>query len=74
MGCVPYIDQSGLYALENAVLDLEQRGIQVLLTAVQEQPKDKLVSIDIVPDLISEEHMFENINNAFDYIETTFKG
>ena len=74
MDRVPYIDQSGLYALENAVLDLEQRGIQVLLTAVQEQPKDKLVSIDIVPDLISEEHMFQNINSAFDYIETTFKG
>lgn len=74
MDRVPYIDQSGLYALENAVLDLEQRGIQVLLTAVQEQPKDKLVSIDIVPDLISEAHIFQNINGAFDYIEATFKG
>ncbi len=73
MDRVPYIDQSGLYALENAVLDLEQRGIQVLLTAVQEQPKDKLVSIDIVPDLISEEHIFENINGAFDYLKSHFK-
>jgi len=70
MDRVPYIDQSGLYALENAVLDLEQRGIQVLLTAVQEQPKDKLVSIDIVPDLISEEHLFDNINGAFDYLKS----
>lgn len=73
MDRVPYIDQSGLYALENAVLDLEQRGIQVLLTAVQEQPKDKLVSIDIVPDLISEEHIFGDINGAFDYLKSHFK-
>lgn len=73
MDRVPYIDQSGLYALENAVLDLEQRGIQVLLTAVQEQPKDKLVSIDIVPDLISEAHIFEDINGAFDYLKSHFK-
>ena len=73
MDRVPYIDQSGLYALENAVLDLEQRGIQVLLTAVQEQPKDKLVSIDIVPDLISEDHIFNDINGAFDYIKAQFK-
>ena len=73
MDRVPYIDQSGLYALENAVLDLEQRGIQVLLTAVQEQPKDKLVSIDIVPDLISEEHIFGDINDAFDYLKSHFK-
>lgn len=73
MDRVPYIDQSGLYALENAVLDLEQRGIQVLLTAVQEQPKDKLVSIDIVPDLISESHIFDDINESFDYLKQQFK-
>lgn len=73
MDRVPYIDQSGLYALENAILDLEQRDVQVLLTAIQEQPKDKLISIDIVPDLISEEHIFENINGAFDYLKTTYK-
>jgi len=70
---VPYIDQSGLYALENAVLELEQRGIQVLLTAVQEQPKDKLISIDIVPDLISEEHIFDTIEDAYAYLRTHFK-
>ncbi|WP_111682769.1 SulP family inorganic anion transporter [Winogradskyella tangerina] len=73
MDRVPYIDQSGLYALENAVLDLEQRDVQVLLTAIQEQPKDKLISIDIVPDLISEEHIFDNIQEAFAYIKTSFK-
>ncbi|WP_422104725.1 SulP family inorganic anion transporter [Winogradskyella sp.] len=73
MDRVPYIDQSGLYALENAVMDLEKKGVQVLLTALQEQPKDKLVSIDIVPDLISEEHIFNNINEAFDYLKTTLK-
>jgi SulP family sulfate permease len=73
MDRVPYIDQSGLYALENAVLDLEQKGVQVILTAVQEQPKDKLISIDIVPDLISEEHIFNDIAGAFEYIKTQFK-
>lgn len=73
MDRVPYIDQSGLYALENAVLDLEQRGIQVLLTALQEQPKDKLVSIDIVPDLIAESHTFKTIDEAFDFLKKEFK-
>ena len=73
MDRVPYIDQSGLYALENAVLDLEKRNVQVLLTAVQEQPKDKLVSIDIIPDLISEEHIFDNIEEAFAALKMQFK-
>ncbi|WP_026776214.1 SulP family inorganic anion transporter [Polaribacter sp. Hel_I_88] len=73
MDRVPYIDQSGLYALENSVLELHTKGVKVILTAVQEQPKDKLASIDIVPDLISEEHIFDNINDAFDYLKTNFK-
>jgi SulP family sulfate permease len=73
MDRVPYIDQSGLYALENAVLDLSKRGVKVILTAVKEQPLDKLTSIDIVPDLIPEEHIFENIGQSFDYLRAKFK-
>ncbi|TCK69186.1 SulP family sulfate permease [Winogradskyella wandonensis] len=72
MDRVPFIDQSGLYAMEDAILDLEKRGVEVVLTAVQEQPKDKLISIDIVPDLISEAHIFDNINDAFDYLKRQY--
>ena len=73
MDRVPYIDQSGLYALENAVMDLHAKGVKVVLTAVQEQPKDKLLSIDIVPDLIPEEYLFTSIDEAFEAIKTKFK-
>lgn len=72
MDRVPFIDQSGLYALEDAVLDLEKRGVEVILTAVQEQPKDKLLSIDIVPVLISETHIFDTIDGAFVHLETKY--
>lgn len=72
MDRVPYIDQSGLYALENAVLDLHLRGVKVILTAVQEQPKDKLITIDIVPDLIPEEHVFDTIKEGFIYLESKY--
>ncbi|AGC77308.1 SulP family sulfate permease [Nonlabens dokdonensis] len=70
---VPYIDQSGLYALENAVLDLEKRNVKVVLTGLQEQPKDKLESIDIIPDLVSESETFETIEEAFVYLKNYFK-
>jgi SulP family sulfate permease len=73
MDRVPYIDQSGLYALENAVMDLYDKDVKVILTALQDQPKDKLISIDIVPDLIPEEHIFETINEGFEYLNTHFK-
>ena len=67
---VPYIDQSGLYALENAILDLEQRNIMVLLIDVDEQPCDKLKSIDIIPDLIAEDHIFNTVEEAFVFLKT----
>ena len=69
MDRVPYIDQSGLYALENAILDLEEKNVMVLLTALQEQPKDKLISIDIIPDLISVDHIFDHISDAFKFLK-----
>ena len=66
---VPYIDQSGLYAIEDAFLDLEKKNIEVLLVDVQNQPFYLMQSIDIVPDLISEEHMFDNFNECTNWIK-----
>lgn len=71
---VPLIDQSGLYALEDIVFDLELRGVQVLFVNLQEQPMDKLRSIDIIPDLVEESHIFENIADAFAYLKRTIEG
>lgn len=68
---VPLIDQSGLYTLEDIVFDLEKRGVQVLLVNLQEQPMDKLRSIDIIPDLVEEEHLFATIEEAFGYLKNT---
>ena len=36
---VPFMDQSGLYAMEAAIKELRDRGTQVLMTIVQPQPK-----------------------------------
>jgi len=73
MDRVPYIDQSGLYAMENAILELKQRAVIVLLIDIDEQPCDKLKSIDIIPDLISEEHIFKTIDEGFSYLKTKLK-
>ena len=58
---VPYMDQTGLYALEEAVLDLERRGIDVYFTGMKGQPLDMLKALKIVPELIGEGHIFETI-------------
>lgn len=54
MRLVPYIDQSGLYTMENIVLHLEQKKIQVFLLGLQTQPKDMMKNINLIPDLVDE--------------------
>lgn len=68
MGKVPYLDQSGLYALEETLLRLTQRGVKVLLVNLQAQPKVMMESIDIVPDLVPEKRLAKNFNEAMSYI------
>lgn len=71
---VPYMDQSGLYAIEDAALDLERRSVRVLLTGVDVQPMDMLQRIDIVPDLIPQEQVFETYGEALDWMEKNLNG
>lgn len=68
MDRVPYVDQSGIYALENAVLDLTLKGMKVIVTGLQEQPKDLMTAIDIIPDLIPENQVFRHIEDSFNWV------
>jgi len=66
---VPYIDQSGLYAIEDALLGLEKKNIHSLIVDIQNQPLYLLESIDIIPDLVPKEHLFDNFNDCTDWIK-----
>ncbi len=70
MDRVPYIDQSGLYALEDAILDLRTQDIEVIFTGLQEQPMDLLQSINMIPDLVPSEDVFQKVEEAFGYLQT----
>ena len=73
---VPYIDQSGMYAIEDAVMALQEKKILVLITAIQEQPKDMLRQIGVIPGLIAEEHLYKDFMQCVKALETgdAFKG
>ena len=68
MDRVPYIDQSGLYVLEDVLLELEKNDIHVLIVDIQTQPLYLMKSIDIVPDLIPEEHIFDSFRECTSWI------
>lgn len=61
---VPFVDQTGLYALEESILSLEQKGINVLFVGLQEQPEHMFRKISLIPDLISEDHLFATFDLA----------
>lgn len=73
---VPYIDQSGMYAIEDAVMALQEKKILVLITEIQEQPKDMLRQIGVIPGLIVEEHLYKDFMQCVKALETgeAFKG
>lgn len=66
---VPYIDQSGLYAIEDLVNGMESQGKTVLLVGLKKQPRYMMERIDIIPDLISKEHMFESFTDCLRWIK-----
>lgn len=73
MDRVPYIDQSGLYTLEDIIFDLRSKNIEVIIVGLKEQPCDMLKAIDIIPDLIPEEDLFKNIDDSFSHLREQFK-
>ena len=73
MGRMPYIDQSGLYAMEDVLVDLVKQGKKVLLVSVLKQPRYMLERIDIIPDLIPTEQVFDNFNNCLAWVKENVK-
>ncbi len=68
MDRVPYMDQSGLYAMEDILVDLINNGKKILLVGINRQPQYLLERIDIIPDLISQEQIFESFNECLRWI------
>ncbi len=58
LGRVPYIDQSGLYAMEDAILDLHTRNIAVVFSGMNEQIRDMMERINLIPGLVPRKHNF----------------
>ncbi len=70
---VPYVDQSGLYAMEDAILDLHEQDIKVVFTDVQGQPRDMFETFNLIPGLVPEEHCFEDFASCAKWLENYLK-
>ncbi|MEM7369076.1 MAG: SulP family inorganic anion transporter [Bacteroidota bacterium] len=61
---VPFMDQSGIYALEAAVDDLHEREVVVVLSGVNEETVALMKDMNITPDMIPERHIFQNFEDC----------
>ena len=68
MDQVPYIDQSGLFALEDVLMDLNQKNIDCLMVGVKSQPKHLMRSIQIIDKLIPEDRLFESFEDCKNWV------
>lgn len=59
MKLVTFMDQSGLYAMETAIKELQEKGIRVFMTIIQPQPRYMLETMDVIPELIPVEDTFK---------------
>ncbi len=69
MDRMQYMDQSGLYAMEEVLVDLRKKDIEVILVDVLPQPRYMMERIDIIPDLIPKENIFDTFKQATSYIK-----
>jgi len=61
MNNVPYIDQSGLYVLEDAILDLKRKEINIYFIGINKQIEDMFRKIVLIPNLVEEKSLYKNI-------------
>ncbi len=69
LGRMEYMDQSGLYAMEDALQELNKNNITVLFVELLPQPRYMMERIDIIPDFIPEAHVFDTFENCTTWIK-----
>ena len=69
MRLVSFMDQSGLYAMEEAIKDIQARGAQVLMTIIQPQPMYMLTKMNLIPDIVPEDHNFKTFEDCTEYLK-----
>ncbi|WMX14498.1 MULTISPECIES: SulP family inorganic anion transporter [unclassified Aureispira] len=65
---VPFMDETGLLVLEEAILLLENKGIEVYLTGLQDKVEERLRIVGIIPQYIHEEEIFKNLDECMVYL------
>ncbi|WP_299054453.1 SulP family inorganic anion transporter [uncultured Polaribacter sp.] len=73
LGRMQYMDQSGLYAMEDMLQDLKTKNVEVLFVNLLQQPRYMMERIDIIPDFIPKNHIFKSFDECAKWIQKNIK-
>jgi len=73
LGRMQYMDQSGLYAMEEVLQELKKNNVEILFVNLQTQPRYMMERIGIIPDLIPEEYIFNSFKACTQWIKENVK-
>jgi SulP family sulfate permease len=65
---VPFIDQTGAYALEETLVDLRDRDITVAITGLNDIARGRLERMGIIPKLIREDRIFKDFEECLNWL------
>ncbi|NOQ75025.1 MAG: STAS domain-containing protein [Crocinitomix sp.] len=68
-----YMDQSGLYAMEDLLVDLAGQGTRILIVGLQKQPCYMFERVNLIPKLVAKEFIFKTFEECLVWIKTNVK-
>ena len=71
MRLVSFMDQSGLYAMETAIKDLQAKGVTILMTIIQPQPMYMLTKMNVIPDVVPAEYTFATFEECGKFLSSS---
>ncbi len=73
MSRMPYIDQSGVYALEDVLRSMKKSGIRILVSGLRDQPSQMLHKLNIIPGMVEEEYIFDSFQECLKWVKENVK-
>ena len=68
-----YMDQSGLYAMEDMLQTMQSKNIKVLFVGLLDQPRYMMERIEIIPNVISEDAIFSSFDDCLSWVKKNIK-
>ncbi len=65
-----YMDQSGLYAMDDLLVGLAKNETKILMVGLQKQPRYMFERVGLIPKLVDQQYIFKTFPECLEWIKT----